>query len=74
MRIAPSPFRFILGGTKLPRGPLFEGLANTPTQGATPILFTTRAEAKGVAGAFVMTGKAPRGAVEDVVRLAMRKW
>jgi hypothetical protein len=72
--LAPSPFRYVIGGTKVPRGPLFEGLANTQAQGATPILFTTHAEAKGVAGAFVMTGKLPRGAVEDIVKLAMKRF
>jgi len=72
--LAPSPFRYVVGGTKVPHGPLFEGLANTQAQGATPIFFTTHAEAKGVAGAFVMTGKIPRGAVEDIVKLAMKRF
>jgi hypothetical protein len=72
--LAPSPFRYVVGGTKVPHGPLFEGLANTQAQGATPVLFTTRAEAKGVAGSFVMTGKLPRAAVQDVVKLAMKRF
>ena len=71
--LAPSPFRFVSGSSTVPRGPLFDGLANTQAQGTTPILFTTRAEAKGVAGSFVLTGKMPRGAVEDIVKLAMRR-
>jgi hypothetical protein len=72
--LAPSPFRYVSGSTSVPRGPLFDGLANTQAQGATPILFTTRGEAKGVAGAFVLTGKMPRAAVEDLVKLGMRRF
>ncbi len=72
--LAPSPFRYVVGGTKVPHGPLFEGLANTQAQGATPVLFGMRAEAKGVAGSLVMTGKVPRGAVEDIAKLAMKRF
>ncbi len=72
--LAPSPLRYVVGGASMPRGPLFEGLANSPAQGATAVLFTTRAEARGVAGSFVLTGKMPRAAVEDLVKVAMRRF
>jgi hypothetical protein len=71
--VAASPFRYVLGATHLPHGPIFAGLASTQAQGATPIVFSLRADGRAQGGAFVATAKVPRTAVEDIVKVAMTR-
>jgi hypothetical protein len=71
--VAPSPFRYVLGTTRTPRGPVFGGLAATQAHGTTPIVFFTRAESRGQGGAFSVSAKVPRTAVEDIVKVAVSR-
>ncbi len=72
--VAPSPLRYVIGSTKLPQGALFSGLAATPAGGATAMTYALRAEPSGTGGVLRITGRAPRAAIEDVVKVVMKKW
>jgi hypothetical protein len=68
--ISPSPFRYLFGETKVPRGGAFGGLGATPSRGGTPIAFFTTGDPK----TWTLSAKVPKEAIVDIVKTTMRRF